>query len=66
MYPNSPDLLRHEAHERMQSVALEVAQAKAAPSLRRRLALQLQVLTAWLEPELVVLRSEPKSYATRS
>lgn len=65
MYPSSPDLRRHEAHGRVQRAALEVAQTKAAPSLQRRLALQLQALAAWLEPELMV-RPEPKPYVTQS
>jgi hypothetical protein len=54
MYSRSPELLRREVHERMQSVRLEFARAKAVPSFRRSLAFVLQALATWLEPELAV------------
>ena len=61
-YPNSPEQLLRDAHERMRAAEREAQHARYAPSARRRLAHALQAVAAWLEPDLAAEPSAKHAY----
>lgn len=61
-YPNRPEQLLRDAHERMRAAELEAKYARYAPSPRRRLAYTLQAVARWLEPDLAAEPSAKHAY----
>ena len=61
-YPNSPEQLLRDAHDRMHAAELTARNARYAPSARRRLAYALQAVAAWLEPNLAAEPSAKHAY----